>query len=49
MEESIKRIDELREELGKIMDSQDKELRLQISRELDKAILEYIRLKDIDG
>lgn len=47
MEEPIKRIEELREQLGKVMDSQDKELRLQISCELDMAILEYIRRREI--
>ena len=47
MAELIKRIEELREELCKVMDSQDKELRLQISRELDKAIWEYIRRREV--
>lgn len=47
MEELIKMIDGLREELGKVMDSQDKELRLKISRELDMAIFEYIRPREI--
>ncbi len=36
-------IEELREELHRAMDSQDKEQRLKISMTLDEAILEYIR------
>ena len=37
------KIENLREELHKAIDSQDKELRLQISQELDEAIVEYVR------
>lgn len=36
-------IEELREELNRVMDGQDRELRLKISMALDEAILEYIR------
>lgn len=46
MEELIKRIEKLREGLNKLADSEDKELRLKISEELDEAIVEYIKLKD---
>lgn len=46
MEELMKQIEELRGELGKLMDGQDNKLRLKISQELDKAILEYIERKD---
>ena len=43
------KIENLREELYKAIDSQDKELRLQISQELDEVIVEYIRGRgDID-
>ena len=36
-------MDELRDELHQVMDSQDQDLRLKISMALDEAILEYIR------
>ena len=39
-------IEELRDELHQVMDSQDKELCLKISMALDEAILEYIRGKE---
>ena len=36
-------MEELRDELHQVMDSQDQDLCLKISMELDEAILEYIR------
>lgn len=41
------KIENLREELYKAIDSQNKELRLQISQELDEVIVEYIREGEI--